>query len=90
MKDSGSDSRVERPRVVDVLLVGSRDAWTVIARPGDDHSDLFTDGGDPQRTAPMVLCRSVGKDGELIIGAAEPGQDVMLSELLLWDCPDEV
>ena len=89
MKDNGSDKRVERPRVVDVLLVGNRDAWTVIARPGDDHSDLFTDGGDPHRTVPMLLCRSVGKDGELIIGAAEPGQDVMLSELLLWDCPDE-
>ena len=90
MKNSGPEKRPQRPRVVDVLLVGNRDAWTVIARPGDDHSDLFTDGGDPLRTAPMLLCRSIGKDGRLVIGAAEPGHDVMLSELLLWDCPDEV
>ena len=90
MKTSWSEKRLGRPRVVDVLLVGNRDAWSVIARPGDDHTDLFTDGGDPQRTAPMLLCRSVGEDGVLVIGAAEPGQDVMLSELLLWDCPDEV
>ena len=48
VKEGGSEKRRERPRVVDVLLVGGRDAWSVIARPGDDHSDLFTDGGDPE------------------------------------------
>lgn len=90
MKTNGFGERRDRPRVVDVLLVGGREAWSVIARPGDDHSDLFTDGGDPERTAPMLLCRSVGANGELVIGATDPGHDLMLSELLLWDCPDEV
>ena len=50
----------------------------------------FTDGGDPERTAPLLLCRSVGPDGSVVIGTAEPGNDLMLSELLLWECPDEV
>ncbi len=76
--------------MVDVLLVGGVESWSVIARPGDDHSDLFTDGGDPELTAPLLLCRSVGEDGKVVIGAAEPGNDLMLSELLLWDTPDEV
>ena len=90
MKSNRLEERANGRRVVDVLLVGGHEAWSVIARPGDDHSDLFTDGGDPERTAPMLLCRSVGDDGAIVIGAAEPGQDLMLSELLLWDCPDEV
>lgn len=90
MMSDESRPRVDRRRVVDVLLVGGEESWSVIARPGDDHSDLFTDGGDPERTAPLLLCRSIGSDGVVVIGSAEPGQDLMLSELLLWDCPDEV
>lgn len=90
MKIDRPGEPLARPRIVDVLLVGRREAWSVVARPGDDPSDLFTDGGDPLRTAPLLLCRSVGKNGRLVIGAAEPGHDLMLSELLLWDCPDEV
>jgi len=90
MEADGPGPRAERRRVVDVLLVGGQESWSVIARPGDDHSDLFTDGGDPDRTAPLLLCRSVGPDGVVVIGSAEPGHDLMLSELMLWDCPDEV
>ena len=90
MRANGSQPGAERRRVVDVLLVGGKESWGVIARPGDDHSDLFTDGGDPERTVPLLLCRSVGADGVVVIGSAEPGNDLMLSELLLWDCPDEV
>ena len=90
MKSSGSEPRVNRRRVVDVLLVGDEEHWSVIARPGDDHSDLFTDGGDPERTVPLLLCRSVGPDGDIVLGEAEPGHDLLLSELLLWDTPDEV
>ena len=90
MKTNGTRPRADRRRVVDVLLVGGHESWSVIARPGDDHSDLFTDGGDPERTAPLLLCRAVGPDGVVVIGAAEPGHDLMLSDLLLWDCPDEV
>ena len=90
MKANGSESRGGRRRVVDVLLVGNEEAWSVIARPGEDNSDLFTDGGDPGRTAPLLLCRWVGPNGEIILGEAEPGHDLLLSELLLWDCPDEV
>ena len=85
MRDTGS----ERRRVVDVLLVGKDEAWSVIARPGDDDSDLFTDGGDPERTVPMMMCRAVGEDGAVILGVAEPGQDLLLSELLLWKCAHE-
>ena len=62
----------------------------VIARPGDDHSDLFTDGGDAERTVPMLLCRSIDDDGRIVIGVVEPGNDLMLSELLLWETHDEV
>ncbi len=90
METKGSGPRAKRRRVVDVLLVGGQESWSVIARPGDDHSDLFTDGGDPERTAPLLLCRSVRSDGSVVIGSAEPGNDLMLSELLLWECPDEV
>jgi len=90
MKPNVSRRRVNPLRVVDVLLVGGDEAWSVVARPGDDHSDLFSDGGDPDRTAPMLMCRSVGPDGMVVIGATEPGHDLMLSELLLWSCPDEV
>ncbi len=90
MKTNRPRQRAERRRVVDVLLVGGQESWSVIARPGDDHSDLFTDGGDPERTVPLLLCRAVGPDGVVVIGVAEPGYDLMLSELLLWDCPDEV
>lgn len=90
LKSSGFRQRPDRRCVVDVLLVGGHESWSVIARPGDDHSDLFTDGGDPERTAPLRLCRSVGPDGVVVIGTAEPGHDLMLSELLLWDCADEV
>ena len=90
MKTNRSRQRAGGRRVVDVLLVGGHESWSVIARPGDDHSDLFTDGGDPERTVPLVLCRSVGPDGVVVIGSAEPGNDLMLSELLLWECPDEV
>ena len=89
MNTSASRRRVTGRRVVDVLLVGGHESWSVIARPGDDHSDLFTDGGDPERTAPLLLCRSVGSDGAVVIGSAEPGHDLLLSELLLWDCADE-
>jgi hypothetical protein len=90
METNGSRPRAERRRVVDVLLVGGTESWSVLARPGDDHSDLFTDGGDPERTAPLLMCRRVGPDGIVVIGSAEPGTDLMLSELLLWECPDEV
>ncbi len=90
MKTNRPRQRAERRRVVDVLLVGGQESWSVLARPGDDHSDLFTDGGDPERTVPLLLCRAVGPDGVVVIGVAEPGYDLMLSELLLWDCPDEV
>ena len=76
-------------RVVDVLLVGKQELWSVVARPEEDHSDLFTDGGDPERTAPMLLCRSIASDGTLVLGSTEPGCDLMLSELLLWNTPDE-
>ncbi len=90
MKTNRSRQRAGGRRVVDVLLVGGFESWSVIARPGDDHSDLFTDGGDPERTVPLLLCRSVGHDGVVVIGSAEPGNDLLLSELLLWDTADEV
>jgi hypothetical protein len=90
METNGCRPSVERRRVVDVLLVGGQESWSVIARPGDDHSDLFTDGGDPEQTAPLLMCRAVLPDGSVVIGATEPGYDLMLSELLLWDCHDEV
>jgi hypothetical protein len=90
MDSDGFPQHPQYRRVVDVLLVGGQESWSVMARPGDDHSDLFSDGGDPERTVPLLLCRSVGVDGVVVIGSAEPGYDLMLSELLLWDCPDEI
>ena len=32
----------------------------------------------------------ISMDGVVVIGSAEPCSDLMLSELLLWECPDEV
>ncbi len=75
--------------VVDALLIGKQDVWSVVGRLEEDDSDLFTDGGDPQSTVPLRLCRAV-LDGAVVLGDADPEQDLLLSELLLWECCDEV
>ena len=77
-------------RLVDVLLVGQNESWSVVARRGDDASDLFTDGGDPERSAPLRVCRGIADDGRLLLGDAQPGNDLLLSEWLTWSCDGDV
>ena len=83
-------SRRNERRLVDVLLVGQEESWSVVARGGDDASDLLTDGGDPERSAPLRLCRSIAEDGSLRLGAPEPGNDLLLSEWMDWECDGDV
>ena len=75
--------------VVDALLIGRKDVWGVVGRLEEDDSDLFTDGGDPRAAAPLRLCRAV-LDDAVVLGDADPEQDLLLSELMLWECCDEV
>ena len=70
-------------RLVDVLLIGPKESWSVVARRGDDASDLLTDGGDPERSAPLRVCRRVA-NGCVLLGDAQPGNDLLLSEWLTW------
>jgi len=73
-----------RPRraVVDGLLVGRQELWSVIARCNGADADLFSDADASAVGAPFRFCRAVLADGMLVIGRAHPDQDLWLSELM--------
>lgn len=94
MKDQ---ERLERPAslrprrtVVDGLLVGGKEMWSVVARADGNDADLFANDDVERVGAPFRFCRAVLADGSLVIGRAHPNQDLWLSELMLWECSDEV
>lgn len=79
-----------RRGVVDGLLVGGQEMWSVVARPDGNDADLFSNVDADRVGAPFRFCRAVLPDGSLVIGKAHPNQDLWLSELMVWECCDEV
>ena len=70
--------------------MGRKELWSVMARANGDDADLFSAADTGRVGAPFRFCRAVLPDGSLVIGKAHPDQDLWLSELMVWECCDEI
>lgn len=77
--------RSARRRAVDGLIVGGREVWVVVATSRDDVEALLRDSDDE---APLRLCRAVLEGGVLVLGAADPERDPLVSDLMRDDGED--
>jgi hypothetical protein len=80
----GSERNPEQGKhsAVDGLMVGRREVWVVVARPGQDPIDLLWSENSYADTLVPRVCRAVLDGGVLVIGDADPEDDPLLSELL--------
>ena len=67
-------------RVVDALVVNDRDLWVVVAHQGE-RIEEWLHGTDGEEVAPLRVCRTLLRNGRVVLDAADPVRDHLLSEL---------
>lgn len=71
--------RSRKRGVVDALVVNQRDLWVVVA-PQDESIDDWLHGSSGQEVAPLLVCRKLLSNGQLILADPDPERDGLLSE----------
>lgn len=80
----GPEGSPERRRhsAVDALMAGRNEVWVMVARPGEDPTDLLWSGNAYADNLVPRVCRAVLDGGVLVLADADPEDDPLLSELL--------
>jgi len=75
--------RAPRQRGIDGLVLNRDEVWLVLGRDGDDARDLLGSPEDDGVDGPLRVCRAIVGGGRVVIGAADPLRDRLLSEMLM-------
>lgn len=90
-RGAGGDRIPRSPRVarrrcaVDGLIVGGREVWVVVASSREDVAELLREESCAPGEPPLRLCRAVLEGGVLLLGAADPDRDPLVSDLMRRD-----
>ena len=69
---------------VDGLIIGGKEVWILVGRPGEDVAGLLRPGPglDEDSGSALLVCRGVLEGGVLLLGDADPERDPLLSDLI--------
>ena len=76
---------LRRRCAVDGLIVGGSEVWVVVASSREDVADLLRAESCLPGEPPLRLCRAVLEGGVLLLGAADPDRDPLVSDLMRRD-----